>query len=96
MEVLIAIAVMVSATIAIHLGLPQAIWSVFGKVCECHKCMSFWTILGTLVWLKCDIITAILLSFLMAYLSNWFGLLLVWLNRKYTQLWRNAKKKKKR
>lgn len=95
MEALIAIAVMMSATIAVHLGLPQAIWSVAGKVCKCHKCLSFWATLGVLIWLRYDIVTAMLLSVAMAYLSNWFGVLLIWLNRKYTELWQRLNRKKK-
>lgn len=94
MEALIAIAVMMSATIAVHLGLPQAIWSVAGKVCKCHKCLSFWATLGVLIWLHYDIVTAMLLSVAMAYLSNWFGVLLVWLNRKHTELWQILNRKK--
>lgn len=94
MEALIAIAVMMSATVAVHLGLPQAIWSVAGKVCKCHKCLSFWTTLGVLIWLRYDIVTAMLLSVAMAYLSNWFGVLLAWLNRKHTELWQRLNRKK--
>lgn len=94
MNALIAIAVMMSAVIAVHLGLPQAIWSVAGKVCKCHKCLSFWATLGVLIWLRCDIVTAMLLSVAMAYVSNWFGILLVWLNRKHTELWQRLNRKK--
>ncbi len=92
-EVLIAIAVMMSATIGVHLGLPQAIVSVAGRVCKCPKCLSFWATLIALYWAEYDIVAAILLSFAMAYLSNWFGILLVWLNHKYTDLWQRLNRK---
>ena len=93
MEIVIAIAVMMSATIAVHLGLPQAVWSVAGKVCKCHKCLSFWATLTALWWAECNIVAAILLSLAMAYLSNWFGILLVWLNHKHTDLWQKINRK---
>ncbi len=95
MEVWTAIAVMMSATIAVHLGLPKAIASVVCKICNCHKCLSFWATLGVLWWSGCDMVAAILLSFAMAYLSNWFGILLIWLNRQYTELWERVNRKKK-
>ena len=65
------------------------------KFCNCHKCLSFWATLGVLWWLGCDVVTAMLLSLAMAYLSNWFGILLVWLNRQYTELWERINRKKK-
>ncbi len=98
-EVLIAIAVMMSATIGVHLGLPQAIAPAVGKVCKCPKCLSFWLTLAALWWAdragwaECNIVAAILLSLAMAYLSNWFGILLVWLNHKYTDLWQKTNRK---
>ena len=95
MEIVIAIAVMMSATIAVHLALPQAVWSVAGKVCKCHKCLSFWATLVVLLFAKCNIIAAILLSMLMSYMSNWFGLLLLWLNHKYDDLWQRLNNQRK-
>ena len=111
-EVLIAIAVMMSATIGVHLGLPQAIASAVGKVCKCPKCLSFWATLAALWWAdragwatdtaswiestgspECNIVAALLLSLAMAYLSNWFGILLLWLNHKYTDLWQKTNRK---
>lgn len=89
---LIAIAVMVAATIAVHLALPQAISNVVGKVSKCHKCMTFWSTLIVLAWLGCNVFIAAGLSLCMSYLSNWFGLLLIWLNEKYTELWRRLNK----
>lgn len=95
MWVLIAIAVMMSATIAVHLGLPQAMCSVAARVCKCHKCLSFWATFGVLWWFRCDMVAAVLSALAMAYLSNWFGVLLIWLNHKYTELWQRVNRKKK-
>lgn len=94
--VLIAIAVMMTATVAVHMALPQAISSVVAKVSKCHKCLSFWSALVVLVVARCNVIVAVLLSLGVSYLSNWFGLLLIWLNRKYNELWQRANRPKKK
>ncbi len=86
-RVLTAVAVMVVATIATHLSLPQAVMGVVSKVCKCHKCLSFWATLVVLCWSGSGIVAATLLAMSVSYLSHWFGLLLVWLNRKYNELW---------
>lgn len=93
---LTAIAVMVVASVAVHLSLSQSVMAVVARVCKCHKCLSFWATLAVLLWSGCSPIAAILLSLTVSYLSNWFGLLLVWLNRKYNKLWEKANKRVKR
>lgn len=94
MYLMIAAVVMMSATAATHLGLPQAIAGVITKVCKCHKCLSFWMTWILLVGFGCHIVTAALLSLGAAYLSNWFGLVLVWLNKKYNDLWQRINQKR--
>lgn len=94
--VLIAIAVMMTATIAIHMGLPQAISSVVVRVSKCHKCLTFWSALTILLIAGCDVVIAALLSIGASYVSNWFGVLLIWLNRKYNELWQRANRPKKK
>lgn len=42
-----------------------------------------------------DIVAAMGISIISAYLSNWFGLLLVWLNGKYNELWQRINRKTK-
>lgn len=83
----IALIVMMLATLAHHLGLPEAIARVGLKVAKCPKCLSFWIALLVLVFVGCNVFIAIGLSLIVAYLSFWFGLLLGWLNRKYDELW---------
>ena len=92
---LTAVAVMAFATIAVHLSLSQAVLAVVAKVCKCHKCLSFWATLVVLLWSGCSPIAAAVLSLSVSYLSNWFGLLLVWLNRKFNELWEKVEKKTK-
>jgi hypothetical protein len=94
MILLIAIAVMMTATIAVHLGLPQTISNVVIRIGRCHKCLSFWVTLAVLLLIGCNIIIAAMLSLVMAYMSNWFCLLLIWLNDKYDELWQRLNQKK--
>ena len=89
----IAVLLMMAATIAVHMGLPQAISGVIAKICECHKCMSFWITLAFLYLLGCNVLYAILLSLLMAYLSNWFAIVLILANKFYNRIWQKAKRK---
>lgn len=86
--VVIALIVMMTAVMAQHLGLSDAVAKVVSKVLKCPRCLSFWTVLFVLVILGCDLIIAMGLSVLMAYLSIWIGLLLGKLNDLYDKLWR--------
>ena len=89
----IAMLVMAVATIATHLGLPQAIAEVVGKICECHKCLSFWSTFIILTVATGNIVVAALLSIIAAYLSGWFALVLIILNKLYDKLWERLNKK---
>lgn len=83
----IAMLTMVVATLAVHLGLPDAIAKVISKVMQCHKCLSFWSTLIVLTYLGADIIIAALLSIFAAYMSNWFAMLLVMFNKLSEKIW---------
>ena len=88
----IAMLVMAVATIAAHLGLPQAIAVVVGKICKCHKCLSFWSTLVVLLCATGNIVVAALLSIIAAYASEWFALVLIILNKIYDRLWQRLNK----
>ena len=90
MFVWIAMLVMAAATLAVHLGLPEAITIVVSKVSGCHKCMSFWSTFIVLLCIGADIVTAALLSVISAYLSNWAGVLLIVINHLYERLWQRV------
>lgn len=92
MSVWIAIVLMMVATTAVHLGLPQAIAKVLVKVFGCHKCLTFWTTFIVLQLGGCAILVALPLSFVGAYLSNWFAVLLIMLNKIYEKLWQRVNK----
>lgn len=90
----IAVAVMVVATTACHLGLPQESARVLSKILQCHKCLSFWTSLAVLFLTGCPLLIAVPLSLMSAYLSNWYAVLLVWLNQIYEWLWNHLNRRK--
>ena len=85
-----ALITMMTACLAQHLGLPQAIASVMLKVCKCPKCLTFWITLLVLLMFGYDIFIASALSILMSYLSHYFGLLLMLLNNLYDILWQKG------
>lgn len=89
----IALSVMVAATLIVNLGLGEAIAEVSGKILRCPVCLSFWASLAALMHSGADIVWAVVLSISVAYLSNFFGILLMILNNWYDKLWtRNEKK----
>ena len=92
MSVWIAIVLMMVATTAVHLGLPQEIAKILVKVFGCHKCLTFWTTLVVLQIGGCSLFVALPLSFLSAYLSGWFAMVLVWINKWYEKLWGKVNK----
>ena len=93
---LTSIVLMVSVNLIHHLGLAQAIAEVVGKILACNQCLTFWSIMVGLIYLGQEIITATFLAITMAYLSNWFGLLLLYLQRKFTILYERERAKEER
>lgn len=90
----IAICAAISAVLMQHLGLCEAIAEVAGKVAKCHVCCCFWLTLTALLYSGCGIIAAVSLSIVMAYLSNFFCILLVLMQRIYDRLWEKINKQK--
>lgn len=83
----IAMLLMTVATVAVHLGLPQAIAGVVTKVFRCHKCLSFWLTLIGLAIIGCPLDLVALLSIAAAYMSDWLGMLLVVINKISNKIW---------
>lgn len=94
--VLTSFVLMVSVNLIHHLGLAHAIAEVVNKVLSCSQCLTFWSVMAGMMYMGTDIITAVFLAILMAYLSNWFELLLLYLQRKFTILYEREKDKKER
>ena len=82
--VIIALIVMILATLANHLGLTEAISDIFRKIA---RCCSFWATLFVLVLLECNLFIAIGLSILAAYLSYWVGLVFIIMQKLYNKVW---------
>lgn len=89
---LVALIAMVVAVLAYHLGLSEAIAKTVSKIARCPKCLTFWFVLLVLMVVCENTIVAIALSLLCAYLSNWVGLLLMWLNKVYNNVWERVNK----
>lgn len=92
-----AIAVMIGATLAHHLGLTEAVAKVASnvlmKVASCNMCCSFWLCLFVLIIEgEAPIFAALMLSILAAYASNWFVLLLVLSQQIYNSIWQRLSK----
>lgn len=92
--VLTALAVMLAATLAQHLGLSEAVAGVLVKIAKCPKCMSFWCTLAVLLYAGCDVFTALGLSLITAYVSQWLGLVLYALNIMYNRIWERIHRRK--
>lgn len=90
----IAICAAISAVLMQHLGLCEAIAEVIGKIAKCHVCCCFWGTLVALLYSGCGIIAAMSLSIIMAYLSNYFGIILMLMQKLYDKLWQKINKKK--
>ena len=81
-----------AATLAVHLGLPEAIAEVVSKVAKCEKCCTFWTTVAVLWYSGADLIAIVALSIFAAYLSHWVGLLLIVMQKIFTRLWQKVNK----
>jgi hypothetical protein len=90
----IALSVMIAATLIVNLGLGEAVAKVSGKILQCPLCLSFWGTMAALLYSGADIIVTVVLSILMAYLSNFFGIILMILNQWYDKLWQRNNRKK--
>lgn len=88
----IALIVMMAACLMQHLGLSQAIAAVVSKIAKCPKCLTFWTTALVLLMSGCDALIALVLSLLMSYLSHFFSLVLMVLNKIYDWLWQRGNK----
>lgn len=82
-----ALAVMVASTLIVNLGLGETISDVSSKILKCHVCLTFWSTMASMYYYDADVITMLVLSISMAYLSNYFGLVVYGLNLLYDRIW---------
>lgn len=90
----IALTAAFAALLAQHLGLAEELAELVVKITECPKCTTFWVTLAVLICSDYDVIAAVALSLLMAYLSFWAGFVLIGAQRLYDWLWQKINKKK--
>lgn len=83
----IALISMVVGVTAHHLGLTEETSRIFRKIASCPKCCSFWFSLSALIYSGCDLFISVALSLFVAYLSFYFGLILILLQKLYNWLW---------
>lgn len=86
----IATVSMVVIVVAHHMGFIEKAYAVCGGIAECPMCCTMWGTLAVLLLSGCDFMEAVALSFIVAYLSNWFGLLFAWLSIKYDTIWQRV------
>lgn len=82
-----AICVAASAVLMQHLGLCEAIAEIVSKIAKCHVCCCFWLTLVALLYSGCGIVAAVSLSIAMAYMSNFFSIALMLMQKVYNRLW---------
>lgn len=92
-NVLTAVAVMVAATLAQHLGLTQAISRIISKIAGCNMCCTFWACLLVLILSDVKPHEAALLSIFSAYASHWFVFVLMFFQLIYDKIWQRMKRK---
>lgn len=94
-NLLIAIVVMIGATMSQHLGLVEAIEKVVRKIVVCPMCFTFWSCIIILLVNSCNPIIAMLLSLTVAYFSNWFVIVMIIMQQLYDRLWQKVNKQKR-
>ena len=88
--IVVATVSMIVIALAHHMGFIEKAYAVCGDIAKCPMCCSMWGTLVVLLLSGHDFMEAVALSFIVAYLSNWFGLLLAWLSIKYDVIWQRA------
>jgi len=85
--------IMVSCTLANHMGLIEAVESVIKHklpIINCCKCASFWCVLIYCLITTRSVIPSVAVSFLFAYLAVWFELGLGLLDNLYNRIYESV------
>lgn len=88
---IVAITSMCVVLIAHHLGFIGKAYTVIGEIARCSMCSVFWGTVVILLYYGYNILEAIALSFLMAYLSNWIAIPLELLSKANEKLWQRSR-----
>lgn len=79
-----------SCVAANHLGLVAAIEGVLRRsvpIVNCPKCLTFWTVLFTTFFSGWNMVSALAVSFLAAYLSLWLNLLFAFIDQQFNRIY---------
>lgn len=88
--VLIALVCMMVGVTSHHLGLTEEAANIVNKIAGCPKCCSFWIAILTLTIKGCDLFVSVSLALFVAYLSFYFGLVLIVLQKIYDWIWQKV------
>lgn len=80
--------IVVSASLANHLGLVEAIEDVVKcriPILNCSKCCSFWCVLCYMMLVGQSVITSVAVSFLCAYAAIWLELVYGYIDTLYNR-----------
>lgn len=91
--IIIAAVSMPVVCIAHQNGFIEKAYVICGDIARCPMCSTFWITLSVLILSGCLPLEAAAISFVAAYLSNWFGLLMWQLNKWYEALWERMNRK---
>lgn len=81
-----------SATLANHLGLVEAVEGVLRHkipIVNCSKCLSFWIVLVCSLCSGVSLIASVAVSFVCAYCAVWLELLFGYIDTLYNRLYEN-------
>lgn len=81
---------MLSATLANHMGLVDAVEKLIRHkipILNCSKCATFWTVLTYQMLMVREPIASVALSFISAYVAVWFEMALGWLETKKNKIY---------
>jgi len=87
-QVINCLAILISCTLANHLGLVNAIEKVIKfklKIINCVRCFTFWTSLLYLICTSTRIFIASAIAFTLSYLAMWLELLYGYIDTKYNE-----------
>lgn len=79
-----------SATLANHLGLVEAVERVIRcrlPIVDCPKCCSFWSVLAYTLLTGCEPIASVAVSFVSAYAAVWLVLLYGYIDTLYNKIY---------
>ncbi len=78
-----------------HLGLVEKVSGVAVEVASCARCSVFWAVLAVLLLERQDIVLSIGIAMLLAYATDWVGILLYRAAEIYERVWQRTEKQKK-